>query len=35
MIRTLTLGYSTCPNDTFIFHALTHGLVPTAGYSVN
>jgi 1,4-dihydroxy-6-naphthoate synthase len=24
----VTLGYSFCPNDTFIFHALTHGLVP-------
>lgn len=23
----LSLGYSPCPNDTFIFHALTHGLV--------
>src|SRR5680860_1359416 len=23
----LTLGYSPCPNDTFIFHALTHGLL--------
>ena len=23
----LTLGYSPCPNDTFIFHALTHALV--------
>ena len=23
----LTLGYSTCPNDTFVFHALAHGLV--------
>lgn len=23
----LRLGYSFCPNDTFIFHALTHGLV--------
>src|SRR5690606_32111769 len=22
----LTLGYSPCPNDTFIFHALVHGL---------
>ncbi len=30
MTRTLTLGYSPCPNDTFIFHALVHGLVPTA-----
>ncbi len=26
----LKLGYSPCPNDTFIFHALTHGLVPGA-----
>lgn len=24
----LRLGYSPCPNDTFIFYALTHGLVP-------
>jgi 1,4-dihydroxy-6-naphthoate synthase len=23
----LTLGYSPCPNDTFIFHALSHGLI--------
>jgi 1,4-dihydroxy-6-naphthoate synthase len=23
----LSLGYSPCPNDTFIFHALVHGLV--------
>lgn len=23
----LDLGYSPCPNDTFIFYALTHGLV--------
>jgi 5,8-dihydroxy-2-naphthoate synthase len=23
----LTLGYSPCPNDTYIFYALTHGLV--------
>lgn len=26
----LTLGYSPCPNDTFIFHGLVHGLVPCA-----
>lgn len=26
-MQSLTLGYSPCPNDTFIFHALTHGLV--------
>lgn len=24
--KTLTLGLSSCPNDTFIFHALLHGL---------
>jgi 1,4-dihydroxy-6-naphthoate synthase len=24
----LTLGFSPCPNDTFVFHALVHGLVP-------
>jgi 1,4-dihydroxy-6-naphthoate synthase len=26
-VRTLTLGFSPCPNDTFAFHALVHGLV--------
>jgi 1,4-dihydroxy-6-naphthoate synthase len=26
-VRELTFGYSPCPNDTFAFHALTHGLV--------
>lgn len=34
MTRTLTLGYSPCPNDTFIFHALVHRLVPTPGFTV-
>ena len=29
--RTLSLGYSPCPNDTFIFHALVHGLVGAEG----
>lgn len=24
----MRLGYSFCPNDTFIFHALTHGRIP-------
>ena len=24
----LSLGFSSCPNDTFAFHALVHGLVP-------
>jgi 1,4-dihydroxy-6-naphthoate synthase len=27
---TLSLAYSPCPNDTFVFHALAHGLVPGA-----
>jgi len=26
--RTVTVGFSTCPNDTCAFHALVHGLVP-------
>lgn len=26
-VETLTIGLSSCPNDTFIFHALLHGLV--------
>ncbi|CAN5623898.1 1,4-dihydroxy-6-naphthoate synthase [soil metagenome] len=26
-VGTLSLGFSPCPNDTFIFHALVHGLV--------
>ena len=34
MTCTLTLGYSPCPNDTFIFHALVHQLVPTPGFAV-
>jgi 1,4-dihydroxy-6-naphthoate synthase len=28
-MQTLRFGYSPCPNDTFAFHALTHGLVDT------
>jgi 1,4-dihydroxy-6-naphthoate synthase len=29
--RQLTLGYSPCPNDTYIFYALVHGKVPVPG----
>ncbi len=29
--RTLRLGYSPCPNDTFIFYALVHHMIDTAG----
>jgi 1,4-dihydroxy-6-naphthoate synthase len=27
-VPTLSFGFSTCPNDTFAFHAAVHGLVP-------
>jgi 1,4-dihydroxy-6-naphthoate synthase len=30
-METLTLGYSPCPNDTFIFYALVHGKLQTGG----
>lgn len=30
MTAPLSLGYSPCPNDTFIFYALTHGLIAKA-----
>lgn len=35
MKNTLTLGFSPCPNDTFMFYPLVHGLVDTGGYSFN
>ena len=31
MTQTLTIGYSPCPNDTFIFYALVHGKVGVPG----
>lgn len=34
MSRTLTLGYSPCPNDTFIFHALVHGKISLPGITI-
>ncbi len=30
-IEKLAVAYSTCPNDTFIFHALAHGLIECEG----
>lgn len=30
-MQTITIGYSPCPNDTFIFDALVHGKVDTEG----
>ena len=35
MKRPLTLGYSPCPNDTFIFYAFSHGLVELPGFRVS
>ena len=34
MVDTLRLGFSSCPNDTFMFHALVHGAVPSPGFGV-
>ena len=31
MIKELSLGFSPCPNDTFMFYPLVHGLVETGG----
>jgi 1,4-dihydroxy-6-naphthoate synthase len=31
-MQTLTLGYSPCPNDTFLFYPLTHGSIPGNGF---
>ncbi|MFO7723313.1 MAG: 1,4-dihydroxy-6-naphthoate synthase [Bacteroidales bacterium] len=33
MNKNLTIGFSTCPNDTFIFDALVHQKINTSGYS--
>jgi len=32
--RALSLGYSPCPNDTYIFYALTHGKVALPGHTI-
>ena len=34
MIRSLNLGYSPCPNDTFIFYALVHGRISLPGVQI-
>lgn len=33
-MKIFSLGYSPCPNDTFIFYALVHKKIPFHGYSV-
>ena len=30
MTERLTIAHSPCPNDTFVFHAWAHGLIPDA-----
>lgn len=30
----LSIGFSPCPNDTFIFHGLVSGLIPTPGFTL-
>lgn len=32
-MKDITLGYSPCPNDTFIFHALIHNKIPSGNLS--
>ena len=34
-MKNITLGYSPCPNDTFIFYALTHNKIKTGKLSFN
>ena len=34
MVKELSIGYSPCPNDTFIFYALVHGLIPLHEFSL-
>ncbi|MCD6188249.1 MAG: 1,4-dihydroxy-6-naphthoate synthase [Desulfuromusa sp.] len=34
-MQQLSLGYSPCPNDTFIFYGLVHGKVPCPGIKFN
>jgi 1,4-dihydroxy-6-naphthoate synthase len=34
-VSRLSLGFSPCPNDTFIFHALVHGRVAVAGVELD
>ena len=35
MKHPLTLGFSPCPNDTFLFYPVVHGLVDTGGHRFN
>jgi 1,4-dihydroxy-6-naphthoate synthase len=35
MSQPIQFGFSPCPNDTFSFHALVHGRIPTGGFSIS
>ncbi len=34
-MKDISLAFSSCPNDTFIFHAMLHGLIGRTGYNFN
>jgi 1,4-dihydroxy-6-naphthoate synthase len=34
-MQNLTLGYSPCPNDTFLFYPLVHGRIPCKGFHLS
>jgi len=34
-LKSLSLAYSSCPNDTYIFHAMVHALINTKGICFN
>ncbi len=34
MAQPLSIGYSPCPNDTFIFYALVHGMIKDKGFEL-
>ncbi|MBI4825976.1 MAG: 1,4-dihydroxy-6-naphthoate synthase [Nitrospirae bacterium] len=34
-MKNLSLGYSPCPNDTFIFYAMVHSLIDSMGFTFN
>lgn len=35
MPQPIQFAFSPCPNDTFSFHALVHGRIPTGGFSIS
>lgn len=35
MSQPIHFAFSPCPNDTFSFHALVHGRIPTGGFSIS